>query len=73
VVSAEPIDQRAQFRESYRERMLAAEAKLAKVRSVLPRGEVVLGGQATAEDAAYLHGQRSVWRQLRDALKDGES
>jgi hypothetical protein len=47
-------------------------AKLGKASAVLPRGEAVLGGKASDEQVGFLHGQRHVWRQLRDALKDGE-
>lgn len=56
-------------RDEQKARADKAEAKLAKVRAILPRGEAVLGGRASGEDAAYLHGQRSVWRQIRDALR----
>lgn len=53
-------------------RLNAEVVKLANVRAILPRNPPVLGGRATDEQAAYLHGQRSVWRQIRNALKGSE-
>jgi chromosome segregation ATPase len=59
-------------RDEQNARAQAAEAKLAKAWAILPCGEAVLGGKATDEQVGFLHGQRSVWRQIRNALKDGE-